>query len=317
MKPSALKPRVFIGCSSEALATAEIVKDKLKIVADCQLWNEGFLESNISPLESLSEASVLFDFAILLASPDDAQLKREKLELIARDNIIFEFGLYLGKLGKNRAYFIKERNLDLPSDLFGITLDQYKTVSTEPGKTLDEVCNDITRRINSVWETFELSFVPSTVLAVGYFENFVSQVCSELIKSEKREANKKNYTDFRLHIAIPDELPDKFQDQILAYLHDKHLQQIAVATDTRPYNFYLDFEQKNETVLELYDIPTTLSGVKKAIEMALRKDHIGKSERERILKKKEMNNFCRTLDHLIKNNPITKTRVKLELIDVN
>src|SRR5688572_8533684 len=114
-----MKPRIFIGSSREGLPKALLIKNNLVSVAECQIWNEGFFENNKSSFESLAEGSSLFDFAILLATEDDVQLKRDKLELIARDNVIFEFGLYIGRLGRNRCFFFKEKGLDLPSDLFG------------------------------------------------------------------------------------------------------------------------------------------------------------------------------------------------------
>jgi len=56
--------------------------------------------------------------------------------------------------------------------------------------------------------------------------------------------------------------------------------------------------------------------LKKSIEMAIPKSYVGKTKREHILKKKEMNNFYRTLTYLVKENPITRSHVIIEFIDV-
>jgi hypothetical protein len=311
-----MKPRVFIGSSREGCSKARIIKKQLSMVAECQLWDEGFFENNKSSFESLSEGAVLFDFAILVATDDDIQLKRNVVESIARDNIIFEFGLYIGRLGRNRCFFVKEKGLDLPSDLYGIALPEFINQPSKNGKSLKEVSKEISKRISILWNTYELSFIPSTVLAVGYFENFVLMVCRELMNSSKREVDGKSFSDFMLHIVLPDELPNNFYDQVVAYLGNKKLNKMAVETTTRSYNFYLDYSQAESECLELYDLPTTLSALKKAIEMAIPKTFVGESQRERILKKKEMNNFCRSLDYLIKENPITKGKVVIEFIDV-
>lgn len=312
-----MKPKIFIGSSREGHKTAEEIAEQLKDIADCQIWDEGFFEVNKSSFESLSEGAVLFDFAILVASADDVQLKRDKLEIIARDNVLFEFGLYIGRLGRNRAFFIKEKGLDLPSDFFGITLLEYQTDKAMPGRSLEEVCVDLKKHIDNVWNTFELSFVPSTVLAFGYFENFLLQVCRELKQQAKRAVDGKLYDDYKLHVIIPDELPDSFQDQVITYLNDRNLNKMEVTTATRQYNFYIDYADGDSKILELYDLPTTLSALKKAIEMAIPKGHIGESEKERNLKKKEMYNFCRTLTYLIKENAITRNNVVIEFVDVN
>ncbi|WP_426294774.1 STING domain-containing protein [Dyadobacter endophyticus] len=306
-----MKPRVFIGSSREGLPKAKLLKGYLSSVADCQIWNEEFFENNKSSFESLSQSSTLFDFAILLATADDVVLKRDNLEISARDNVLFEFGLYVGRLGRNRAFFVKEKGLNLPSDLYGITLPEFDFSSN-----FEEVCNGIGKRIEDLWQTFELGLAPSTILALGYFDNFVLPVSRELMQSEKRSVEGLNFADFTLNIVIPDELPNNFQDEVIAYLGMHNLKEMKVETVTRKFNFYLDYDYANQESLNLYDLPTTLGALKRAIEMAVPNSYYGESERERVFKKKEMNNFCRALTYLVENNSITKKKVKITMVDV-
>ena len=58
-------------------------------------------------------------FAIILYSLDD-EMKTGKMR--ARQNVIFEHGFFIGKLGRNRAVgLVKEvHNIELPSDLHGV-----------------------------------------------------------------------------------------------------------------------------------------------------------------------------------------------------
>ncbi|ACT92614.1 STING domain-containing protein [Dyadobacter fermentans] len=306
-----MKPRVFIGSSREGLPKAKLLKGYLSGVADCQIWNEDFFENNKSSFESLSQSSTLFDFAILLASADDVVLKRDNLEISARDNVLFEFGLYVGRLGRNRAFFVKEKGLNLPSDLYGITLSEF-----DFGSNFEDVSNGIGKRIVDLWQTFELGLAPSTILALGYFDNFVLPVSRELMQSEKRSVEGLNFADFTLNIVIPDELPNNFQDEVIAYLGTHNLKEMKVETVTRKFNFYLDYDYANQESLNLYDLPTTLGALKRAIEMAVPNSYYGESERERVFKKKEMNNFCRALTYLVGNNSITKKKVKITMVDV-
>lgn len=306
-----MRPQVFIGSSREGLLKAKMLKDHLQAVADCQIWNEDFFENNKSSFESLSEGSTLFDFAILVATNDDVLLKRDTLEMAARDNVVFEFGLYVGRLGRNRAFFMKEKGLNLPSDLFGVTLSEFDFETN-----FMEVCNNIGKRIVQLSQTFELSFAPSTVLALGYFDNFILPVCRELMQSSKREVEGKNFSDFIFNIVIPDELPNNFHDQVIEYLGNNNLKEMKVETVTRKYNFYLDYDYGVQDILNLYDLPTTLGALKKSIEMAVPKSYVGELEREKIFKKKEMSNFCRTLTYLVNENAITKKKIKIIMIDV-
>jgi hypothetical protein len=311
-----MKPRIFIGSSSEGKKKADLVKKQLSKVADCEVWHEGFFENNKSYFESLNERATLFDFAILVATAEDVQLKRDKIESITRDNILFEFGLCVGRIGRNRSFFLKEKGIDLPSDLFGISLLEFTTLRETEGKSFTDICKNLKKRVKEVWETYELSLVPSTVLAVGYYENFAFKVSNELMNADKRSVEEKNFDDFRLHVVIPDQLPNNFTSQVKEYLKHRNLKEMKVETETRKYNFYLDYAQQEGTILELYDLPTTLSALKKSIEMAIPKSYIGDSKNDVIFKKKEMHNFCRTLSYLVNEDAITRNRVIIEFIDV-
>lgn len=311
-----MKPRIFIGSSSEGADKARFIQKQLSNIANCQVWSEDFFENNKSYFESLNEGATLYDFAIMLATADDVQLKRDALEAVARDNVLFEFGLYVGRIGRHRSFFIKEKGLDLPSDLYGIKLFEFSDKASKTDKTIEDICSLLGRKIKETWKTFELSLVPSTVLAVGYFENFVFKVADELMNAAKRRVNEKDFKEFKLHIVIPDQLPNNFTSQVKDYLHNKKLNKMEVETDTRKYNFYLDYAENDQSILELYDLPTTLSALKVSIDLALPKSYIGNTKNDVIMKKKEMYNFCRTLTHLVKENAITKNRVVVEFIDI-
>ncbi len=57
-------------------------------------------------------------------SPDDVAMMRDRAMPIVRDNVIFELGLFIGRLGRERNFIISPNDahdLHLPSDLSGIT----------------------------------------------------------------------------------------------------------------------------------------------------------------------------------------------------
>ena len=51
-------------------------------------------------LDSLLKAGSMFDFGILVATKDDKTKSRDKGFETPRDNVIFEFGLFMGRLGE-------------------------------------------------------------------------------------------------------------------------------------------------------------------------------------------------------------------------
>lgn len=68
-------------------------------------------------------ASSKFDYAILVLTPDDLVTVRDSATQQPRDNVLFELGLFMGKLGRERTFIVHGQGLDLklPSDLAGVT----------------------------------------------------------------------------------------------------------------------------------------------------------------------------------------------------
>jgi hypothetical protein len=117
------KPRVFIGSSSEGLEAARAVRGLLHKDAECKVWNEGVFPIGEISLESLVTGLDDYDFAILVATPDDDVTSRTVRELAPRDNVLFELGLFMGHLGRERTFLVRPTNVDIkiPSDLAGVT----------------------------------------------------------------------------------------------------------------------------------------------------------------------------------------------------
>ena len=76
-------------------------------------------------IEKISDYSGV-GFSIVLLSPDDFGYKRnstpDSAMLRARQNVVFELGFFLGKLGRSRvvALHLQEDNFEMPSDYDGV-----------------------------------------------------------------------------------------------------------------------------------------------------------------------------------------------------
>jgi predicted nucleotide-binding protein len=110
--------RIFLGSSAERIPILEELEGYLSTVGKCQRWTGAFVP-NASGLESLIHQTRLSDFSVLLAMKDDITIKRGEEFNVARDNMIFEFGLFLGAAGIRKAFLLAEEGIDLPSDLDG------------------------------------------------------------------------------------------------------------------------------------------------------------------------------------------------------
>jgi hypothetical protein len=127
MSSSPRKPRLFIGSSSEGLPVAKALQVGLDHSAEVTIWSQGVFGLSHGTLEDLVRASRRFDYAILVLTQDDLTQKRGSLGNSPRDNVIFELGLFMGALGRDRSFIVYSRDADLalPSDLAGVTAATY------------------------------------------------------------------------------------------------------------------------------------------------------------------------------------------------
>ena len=58
-------------------------------------------------------------------------------------------------------------------------------------------------------------------------------------------------------------------------------------------------------------MPTTLDGIDKAIDMYLRRGHIGKTIEQQLLEDRELSNFRRVLDLMIQEDGLAKKYVAI------
>lgn len=128
--------RVFIGSSSEHFETARYLQSELEKFTGCEAtcWDQDVFRLSTYALESISTAAQQSDFAVLLATPDDTTSKRGLSEPSPRDNVIFELGLFMGVLGRERTFLVADRtdqNLQLPSDFSGLTYAWFKSRTDE------------------------------------------------------------------------------------------------------------------------------------------------------------------------------------------
>jgi len=73
-------------------------------------------------IEQLEEHSDV-GFAVVLMTPDDVGVsisETEEAKLRARQNVIFEFGYFLGKLERSKVRILRKGDVEIPSDLQGV-----------------------------------------------------------------------------------------------------------------------------------------------------------------------------------------------------
>ncbi len=312
-----MKPRIFIGSSTEGLDIAQKVKDYYANDFECYLWNDGIFRYNENYLETLLKEANLFDYGILVFTKDDFTKSREKKFDSPRDNVVFEYGLFLGRLGRDNAFILQGDNVKLPSDLFGITHAnfKYKKCWFKKTRSLDESSlNDSLKRLKKQIEEKVhlgvLGMLPSTVLAIGYFDNFVKPVCESLSASNKMLEDYK-CSSYKFRIVLPKDLDSDIKKKANLFYKEKKFNPIAINSISRSYPLYVAIDAENSKAI-LSDMPTTLNGLDKAIELYLRKGHVGKSNEQRLLEDRELRNFEKVLRSLIKEDADCREYVEVE-----
>jgi predicted nucleotide-binding protein len=127
-------PSVFIGSSSEGLEVVRYLQNALERDGVCEVttWEQGVFHASSYTMEALSQSAKRADFAVLVATADDSVESRGKSHMAVRDNVIFELGLFIGALGRERTYIVADQTgpeLQLPSDLNGLTWLPYNARS--------------------------------------------------------------------------------------------------------------------------------------------------------------------------------------------
>lgn len=147
-----MKPKLFIGSSKESLNIAYAIQDNLSFDAEITVWTQDLFELNHNSFEDLSKFARDVDFAIFVFKPDDTFVIRDKEHNVVRDNVIFEFGLFLGYLSINRVFYLipqNASNIHLPSDLVGLKPGYYDNERiTNLNAAVAPFCNQIRQKLN-------------------------------------------------------------------------------------------------------------------------------------------------------------------------
>lgn len=122
------KPSIFIGSSKEGLDVARAIQHQLHEDANAVLWNEGTFALSYGYLESLIRALDIYQFAILIFRADDMLMSKNLISRATRGNVLFELGLFMGRLGRKRTFVVYDaaKTPSIISDLAGVTFAPYE-----------------------------------------------------------------------------------------------------------------------------------------------------------------------------------------------
>lgn len=150
-----MKPRLFVGSSTENLQVAYAIQEELDPDAEVTVWTQGVFELSKSNLESLLGELPAYDFGVFVFCAEDVTVMRGQEKRTVRDNVVFELGLFVASLGRERTYIVVPRSredMHLPTDLLGMTPATFEPERQDRNSraAVGPACNMIRKQISQL-----------------------------------------------------------------------------------------------------------------------------------------------------------------------
>lgn len=339
------KPSVFIGSSTEQLPLVEYIVnlfDHDQFIV--HPWNLGFGKTNReggerSNLEWIKNFADIYDYGIFLFTEDDISYnERPRRARSVRHNVVFEFGLFFGRLGLARSFIIKTESTDkfiyeLFTDLneninefdeknigFKLQTTQFKSSDTKSifedgkkriieNKSLIECVSKIENSIRNNYDDVVYNFLPATALALGYFDSLLFNIVGLIDNIIDGEVfvDKRNPIDFikqitgiQFNIIMPTPGALITNQYVNNILADKRFEKVTLYVNNWERDVMVLAERSSKKVLEIFDVPRTILSSNQAIELINADPQI-----RSLLMIKEKRNFILTLKHKLEAKKAT------------
>ena len=293
-----MKKKLFIGSSKESINIAKQVKEYL--IKECSewlevsMWNEnGIFELNRSTLDNLKDFSRRYDYGVFIADADDKLWFRRKKYKVARDNVMFELGMFIGSLGLNRAFVLANDSIKLPSDMNGGTTLFYH------GKCLkNELLQILVANIVKTRDTYRLGHRQSSALAYGYFNNFVKPLIHSLYNQS---------SNCRLDILVPTNISD-LCSRIKKYNEENKTKPTDI--EGIKIRSYCD---KSDSY---YDIPRQLKTLEELVKFYTPCSEPGRNYQHEQELENEVQNYFDVLQYLVENKCAFKENITILRVEI-
>jgi hypoxanthine phosphoribosyltransferase len=149
-------PRIFVGSSQEGIEVARAIQFNLRDVGHVITWDNDIFRLSEYTYASLDRELSRAQYGIFVLTADDIAVIRGTRRRAPRDNVVFEIGLFMGRLGLHRTFLVHPDSVDLrvPTDLLGVTTARYRSdMSTDLPGALGPACTQIRTKIRETWHT--------------------------------------------------------------------------------------------------------------------------------------------------------------------
>lgn len=219
-----------------------------------------------------------YDYGIFIFQPNDISIIRREPFNAVRDNVIFELGLYFGKLGRDRAFYLVPENhpkVHIPTDLAGITAGTYDYERLINDRlNLRAIVGPFCTQIKGII-TQNVKIRPGIgIKRAELFNNFTEEFEKMILNTKKitlffihsrqwRENNHNSIVRFlhkegtKMIVLLPNFLNPSLMDRIKSNFSDGEV----IATLVRDaFNYFLELNfEFNKIEIRLYDFYPTYS----------------------------------------------------------
>ena len=307
-----MQRKIFIGSSRESLQIAAQISEyfnKNRYV--CTVWNNSFFDLNNNIYDTLVSKLPCFDYAIFIGDCDDFVVRKSNnsTKEAPRDNIYFEFGLSVGILTKVKTFFFLHNDATIASDLLGINVIRYKN-----REEIINGCQQILHKINIEESLNRINLLPSTVLALNYYRNFLEPIgealygCKKMCYREQRI----DIQSWSLHIVLPADCNQDLKKWTQIFYNSPNLFNLSIPNKQKSFGVKFDMNiLETKRHLKFVDSPQNLCGSFTAVEMVANKNYIGSPAELTYMKEKEVRNFTKTLLNLLESDPALQSKTQI------
>ena len=148
-------PAIFIGSSKEAIKIVNAIENRLHKTEELKVynWQNEFSLSNYFLPELLEKLNLnKYDYGVFILSPNDMLTIRGKKQLSARDNVLLEAGIFIGKIGLKRVFLLKPDGVSMriPSDIFGLNIGGYDASCDNFQEMVAPFCAELIQAIDMI-----------------------------------------------------------------------------------------------------------------------------------------------------------------------
>ena len=149
-----LSRKVFVVHGHDVAAREAMARFLEKIELEAIILHEQ-PDQGLTIIEKFESYANQVAFAVVLLTPDDLSGASSALAQTtrARQNVIFELGYFVGKLGRGRACLLRKGEVEIPSDLYGVIYTDMDASDGWKLKLVKELkAAELNFDANKVWE---------------------------------------------------------------------------------------------------------------------------------------------------------------------